>query len=339
MSTINSVNEMTSSSQRKPAILLPMTVLICTRNRGDSLVPTVRSILAADTTCAELLILDQSPDESTKLARAPFAEHPSLRYVQTASQGKGLALNEGLRIARYEFVAITDDDCEVAPDWLQPHLDAFLRYPKMILTYGNVLPVEHDPVRGFIPTYYVPHDMLVTNIWQKLPARGIGANTAVRRKEILDLGGFDTELCPGGIFKACVDRDMTIRCILRGYHVFESRDSKVYHYGFRNWVQGKTLACNAFFGIGAAHSKAIKCGYPGAIVLLLWELMAYAFLPSLKSQILMQRPYGWNRVIYFVRGMIAGWKFPIDKEHITFKNQTAKEQSSAPVESEAFMIR
>ena len=339
MSTINSVNGMSISSQRKPADPLPMTVLICTRNRGDSLVPTVRSILSAETTCAELLILDQSPDETTKLALAPFADHPCLRYVQTASQGKGLALNEGLRIARYEFVAITDDDCEVAPDWLQPHMEAFLRYPDMILTYGNVLPVEHDPIKGFIPTYYVPRDLLVTNIWQKLPARGIGANTAVRRKEILALGGFDTELCPGGIFKACVDRDMTIRCILRGYHVFESRDSKVYHYGFRNWVQGKTLACNAFYGIGAAHIKAVKCGYPGAIVLLLWELMAYALLPSFWSQITLQRPYGWNRVIYFARGMAAGWKFPIDKEHMTFKNQEAQEQSVGSVESEAFMIR
>jgi len=329
---------MTFPLQQTPAITLPITVLICTRNRGDSLVPTVRSILSAETLCQELIIIDQSPDEATKLALSPFQDNSCLRYIHTSSQGKGLALNEGLRLAKNDIVAITDDDCEVASDWLIPHFEAFARYPRLALTYGNVLPVEHDPIKGFIPTYYVQIDRLVTNIWQKLSARGIGANTAVRRKTILAMGGFDTELCPGGLFKACVDRDMTIRCILNDYHVFESRDSKVYHYGFRNWQQGKTLACNAFYGIGAAHIKAVKCGHLKAIVLLLWELVAYALLPSLWSLITLQRPFGFNRFVNFARGMIDGWKFPIDKEHITFIHHTEEEPTHTRTEPNACAI-
>lgn len=339
MSESNSFKHMSFSSPQISATNPPITVLICTRNRGDSLVPTVRSILSAETLCAELIIIDQSPDEATKLALTPFEDHPCLRYVHTTSQGKGLALNEGLQLARHDIIAITDDDCEVAPDWLAPYLEVFARYPDVVLTYGNVLPVEHNPVKGFIPTYYVQKDRLVTNIWQKLSARGIGANTALRRKPILTMGGFDTELCPGGLFKACVDRDMTIRCILSGHHVFESRDSKVYHYGFRNWEQGRTLACNAFYGIGAAHIKAVKCGHLGAVVFLLWELIAYALLPSLWAVLTLQRPFGLNRVINFVRGMIDGWNFPMDREHITFKNHAAVEQSLTLVDSEACVMR
>jgi len=338
---------MEKESQSSPDLALPITVLICTRERGDSLVPTVRSILSAEITCAELLIVDQSKDDATELALLPFRKDPRLRYMHSTTQGKGLSLNEGLKAASYEYVAITDDDCEVAPGWLAPHLRAFDADPKLILTYGNVLPVEHDPGRGFIPTYYVLQDRYVTNIWQKLLARGIGANTAVRRTPILEMGGFDPELCPGGLFKACVDRDMTIRCVLNGFHIYESRDSKVYHYGFRNWEQGKKLACNAFYGIGAAHIKAIKCGRMDAIVLLLWELMAYALLPSLWCALTLRRPFGWNRVVHFVKGMQDGWKFPVDKKHMIFRRPasdtepTGSHRVDSPhrVESEACIIQ
>lgn len=319
--------------QQPPTTCAPFSVLICTKNRGDSLIPTVRSILAADTRCDELLILDQSPGYATQEALVPFRDDPRLRYVRTDTQGKGLSLNEGLRLVKHDIVAITDDDCEVLEDWPIQQVQAFARDEKLAITYGNVLPVDHDPLQGFIPTYYVNQDRFVTNIWQKLSARGIGANTVVHRKHILALGGFDPELCPGGTFKACVDRDMTIRCVLAGYHVYESRDSRVYHYGFRNWDDGRKLACNAFYGIGAAHIKPLKCGKMGALVLLLWELGAYAVAPTLWSAMSLRRPFGLNRVLYFFRGMYDGWKLPVDKQYMIYQGQAAASQTTAPGDS------
>jgi glycosyltransferase involved in cell wall biosynthesis len=326
------------ASQPTPLSPLPVTVLICTRNRGNSLVPTVRSILA-DPSCTELLILDQSSNDATECALADFRDDARLRYLRSTTRGKGLALNEGLRIARCEIVAITDDDCEVAPDWLLSHLEAFARYPHLALTYGNVLPVEHNPALGFIPTYYVPRDGLITNIWQKLPARGIGANTAVRRDVILQMGGFDPELCPGGVFHACVDRDMTIRCVLSGHAVYETRASNVYHYGFRNWEQGRTLACNAFYGIGAAHAKALKCGYGGAFVLMLWEFMVYALIPALLAAATLRRPFGVKRLLGFMRGVRDGWRFPMDRQHILFQQASINERPLPHIESKDRAIR
>ena len=337
MSAFNSSAPIPPASPPTPASL-PVTALICTRNRGDSLVPTVRSILTADTPCAELLIVDQSSDDETERALDDFRSDSRLHYLRSTTQGKGMSLNEGLRAARCEIVAITDDDCEVAPDWLLSHLDAFSRYPKLALTYGNVLPVEHDPARGFIPTYFVPRDRLITSIWQKFSARGIGANTAVRRELILAMGGFDPELCPGGHFLACVDRDMTIRCVLSGHPVYETRASKVYHYGFRNWEQGRALACNAFYGIGAAHAKALKCGRWGALPLMLWELLAYALVPALWSAITLRRPVGVNRVLCFLRGARDGWRFPVDRQHILFQNAEADKRPLPRVDSNACVL-
>ena len=325
--------------QQSATTCAPFSVLICTRNRGDSLIPTARSILAADTRCEELLVVDQSSNSATADALKAFRDDPRLRYIHTDTQGKGLALNEGLRLAKHDLVAITDDDCEVLADWPIQQVQAFARDEKLALTYGNVLPVDHDPLQGFIPTYYVNQDRLITNIWQKLSARGIGANTVVHRRRILGLGGFDPELCPGGSFKACVDRDMTIRCVLAGFHVYESRESRVYHYGFRNWDDGRTLACNAFYGIGAAHIKPLKRGNPAALVLLLWELGAYAVAPTLWSAMALRRPFGLNRVIYFLRGMRDGWKCPVDKQYLIYHGQAAASQSAAHSETEACAVR
>ncbi len=186
-----------------------------------------------------------------------------------------------------------------------------------------MLPVEHDPGDGFIPTYFVTKDRLCKNMWQKLTARGIGANTAVRRKEVLELGGFDPELCPGGIFKACVDRDLTVRCLLSGYYVYESCDSVVYHYGFRTWEQGRILARNAFYGIGAAHAKPLKCGRPSALVVLLWELGAYALAPSIRATLTLSRPLGWARVLHFLRGVKDGLRCQVDRKTMLYIGATA----------------
>jgi GT2 family glycosyltransferase len=300
-----------------------VSALICTRGRGDSLIPTVRSILRPDNICMELVVIDQSSDSETERALRPFMTDPRLRYIRTTTRGKGISLNIGLEECRGEIVAITDDDCEVGKDWPRYMLRAFHEHPRLAISYGNVLPVEHDPDQGFIPTYSVTKDRLCKNMWQKLTARGIGANTAVRRKEVLELGGFDPELCPGGIFRACVDRDLTVRCLLAGYYVYEASESVVYHYGFRTWEQGRVLARNAFYGIGAAHAKPIKCGRPDAALVLLWELGAYALGPSIWATLTFSRPLGWNRVISFMRGVRDGMRCQVDRKQMLYIGATA----------------
>src|SRR5579871_4460836 len=104
----------TSLPQSTTQTTLPtVSALICTRNRGDSLIPTVRSILRPNNPCMELVIIDQSSDDATENALKPFMSDSRLRYLRTTTRGKGIALNIGLEECRGEIVAITDDDCEV----------------------------------------------------------------------------------------------------------------------------------------------------------------------------------------------------------------------------------
>lgn len=295
-----------------------VTALVCTRDRADSVVATVRGILHAGSICQELLIVDQSDDGRTEEALRPFSEDPRLRYIRSPTKGKGAALNLGLAEAKGDIVAITDDDCEVGEGWPSQHAEIFSQHPQVAISFGNVLAVEHDRERGFIPDYISRRDRLCKNIWDKLPARGIGANMAVRRKVVLALGGFDPALGPGGKFHACVDGDMTVRSLLAGYHVYESKESYVYHRGFRDWEQGRTLARNAWFGIGAAYVKPLKCGRWGALPVFLYEFFQGALLPFVWATLTFRRHKGWVPVVSFLRGALEGWRAPVDRERILY---------------------
>src|SRR5262249_39605401 len=95
----------------RPIVAALVSVIVCTRNRGDNIVPTAKSILKDSYLNFELIIVDQSGDDLTEKALAPLcAEDSRVRYVKTEPRGKSTALNFGAQTARGEYIALTDDD-------------------------------------------------------------------------------------------------------------------------------------------------------------------------------------------------------------------------------------
>lgn len=291
---------------------LTSSALICTFGRPDMVASAVRSILKHGVGLGELIVVDQSVDDLTQRALAEFDVDPRFRYIHSATQGKGSALNLGLSQARGDIVAISDDDCVVHENWLGGLLDAFRRFSGVAVVYGEVLAAPYDRRHGFIPVYAVKRERLCRTALQKMLMRGIGANMAVRRDIALKIGGFDSELGPGGRFRACVDGDMTLRCVLAGFEVCETPASTVTHLGFRNWDAGRVLTRNAYLGIGAAYVKPIRCGRWSALPVLVYEFVFQAVVPSVWSTLTFRRPTGWSRVAHFLKGAAAGWRSPID---------------------------
>ena len=255
---------------------------------------------------------------------APFLNDSRLRYLRTPTQGKCHALNIGIAAARNEIVVITDDDCEVLPDWSLAHVQAFHDNPRVAVTFGNVLALDYDTKAGFTPVYLRTNDFLCRNVWQKLYARGIGANMALSRKAWREIGGFDPELGPGGRFPACEDGDFAVRCLLAGHYVFETSHSTVTHFGFRTWDQGRQLTRDAFYGIGAAYIKPLKCGHLSVLPLLAYEFVRYALYPSLAATLGWRpgKPTNWQRVHFFMRGILRGLRVPVNRTNMTYLPRT-----------------
>jgi glycosyltransferase involved in cell wall biosynthesis len=295
-----------------------ISALVCTCRRGRLIIDTVSSILANTHPNFELVVVDQSKDNETREALRPFSTDPRLRYLKSATIGKGDALNAGLRETKGTAVAITDDDCTVSPDWLETFASIFAAHPKVAVAFCCVEAGEHDRTAGFVPDYVRAGDRMLTSMHDARHVRGLGAGIAVRRDMIEEIGGFDPMLGPGSRFQDCDDRDVAIRALLARHYVYETSIIAVKHFGFRTWQQGPQLTRRNFLGIGAAYSKFLKCGRIELMYIPAYEFIKYALWPPIRDLLHLRQPRGIVRITAFVKGFIEGLRTPLDKATMIF---------------------
>lgn len=60
-----------------------VSVIVATRNRNGNVVRTVRSVLDNEYPEFELIVVDQSDDDTTRVALEPFANDRRFRYSHT----------------------------------------------------------------------------------------------------------------------------------------------------------------------------------------------------------------------------------------------------------------
>ena len=143
--------------------------------------------------------VDIKTKPNTRASRAieQFQENPRLRYVRSNTVGLGVAHNVGLAHARADIVAMTDDDCGVDNNWMQEIAAVFAQNPRVAVVYCNVVPVLPDPSLGFVSSYVTSSSRLMTQMRDFCAPHGIGAGFAVRRKVLMEKGGFDNLLGSG----------------------------------------------------------------------------------------------------------------------------------------------
>ncbi len=110
---------------------MKITVILCTYNRCESLAKTLESIAASilpESVEWEVLVVDNnSKDQTREVAENISDLYPGrFRYIHEPQQGLSHARNTGIRAARGDILAFTDDDVIVEPTWLD-NLTAPLR--------------------------------------------------------------------------------------------------------------------------------------------------------------------------------------------------------------------
>lgn len=289
-----------------------VTAAVCTRNRGDSVVATISSLLESVCADFEVVIIDQSDDDSSETALGALLNDNRVRYVRSTTRGLGSARNEAIRIASGEICCFTDDDCTVPPDWLGAMADVFRKDERIAVVFCNVIAGPHDYSKGFVPCYRCEKNRIFARIQDKSVARGIGAGMAVRRSAMVEMGGFDEMLGPGGRFPSCDDGDIASRALLLGYCVYETSETAVTHFGFRTWEQGRELGRRDWIGIGAAFVKPLKCHRWVFLPVVLHEVFTWAIGQPLKPLLRLRRPQGLSRTIHFLRGAWLGWQTTVN---------------------------
>ena len=297
---------------------MKVSALVCTRNRPAPVAHVVASLLADKSEPIELLVIDQSDGEETERALDVFASDPRFRYLRSKVRGKGAALNEGLKLAKQAIVVCTDDDCEVPPGWVTDMARVLESEPSAVVLFCNVVAVEHDATKGYVPTYTVPRNRLLRSISAICGGLGIGAGMAVRRDFALSVGGFDESFGPGARFPSADEWDLAMRALLSGKHVYETTELSLLHDGFRTFEEGRVHARRDWIALGAVCAKPLRAGYLSAAVVPVWLFGTRALLPPVMDALHFRRPRGVVRVTAFLRGFVEGFRTPVDAETLCF---------------------
>lgn len=212
---------------------MTVSLVVCTRNRGVRLGDFFASLsrLAPPAEGWELILVDNGSTDATAdaihrfAASAPFA----VRYVRAATPGLSHARNAGLRHAGGRIVAFTDDDCYPQPDYLRAMVEVFEEHQAGVVG-GRV--VLHDPadarvgVKDALEAFEIPPGQFVR------AGAMHGANMAVRREVLEQIGGFDPLLGAGTRCVAGEDTDFIARAAWAGWTVrYDPRPVVAHHHG------------------------------------------------------------------------------------------------------------
>ena len=180
-----------------------VSVVICTRDRADSLARTLSSLRDQTRKPEQIVVVDNaSRDPNTRVVT--LAE--GVDYVREDRPGLDVARNTGARKSVGEVVAYTDDDVVLHPRWLE-HLVAGFDSPNVLAVTGLVLPAELETDaqilfeqqwgfgRGFRridfdDQYFARHRHYGCPVWEI----GTGASMAFRRDAFTKVGYFDERL-------------------------------------------------------------------------------------------------------------------------------------------------
>ncbi|MEM1084789.1 MAG: glycosyltransferase [Verrucomicrobiota bacterium] len=208
---------------------LTVSVIVCTRDRPDDVLNCMRSLAALKEAPLEILLVDNAPsDESTR--DVVVKGFPGVRYIREDTPGLDHARNRGIREARGDILAYTDDDVEVDKGWIAAVRSAFQEDDSIGLVTGLVEPVEQETEaqilfedyggfgRGWTRTYLQSVRGQAMS-WDKVGAGqlGAGANMAVRRKALEDTGFFDPALDVGTPTLGGGDHEIFFRFLKSGW--------------------------------------------------------------------------------------------------------------------------
>ena len=131
------------------------TVLISTRDRAAALEKCIESFASLKASWSwELVIVDNGSSDTTEdtCRRAAARFSFPIRYVLERKLGLSAGRNAGLRVAKGEYIAITDDDVIVDPNWLEEIVSAFDQQPDIGFQGGRLLLGSEDLQRVAILT-------------------------------------------------------------------------------------------------------------------------------------------------------------------------------------------
>ncbi len=333
-------------------------IIIPTRNRGDLITNSLKSLQANQSENFHVWVVDQSENTLTAETVQTFVKKDGrFSLITTYTKGADIARNIGLQAGESPLVAFIDDDCCVVDTWIETLLNEYAAYPDVDSIFGRVIPMEVPDtisnekelaeikrLQQVLPMAKKedPNHQLFTFNHQDNLGFGHGANMSFRRSTFTEIGIFDEYLGGGAPLKSWEERDIGYRILHKGGSILYSPDVIVYHNHWRGWSDVRTAFKGYAIGTGAVVGKYIRLGdWKSILVLINWIMQqgVRQILSGIFKWQSWQKAYiGLLQLIYPWIGLWQSQQYAIDRQNRVYigkKGQNIKKtrNHSAPVNS------
>jgi GT2 family glycosyltransferase len=234
--------------------VVPVAVAISTLDRPDALARCLESLAAGSALPAEVVVVDQSADESARPVVDAANGLPDVIYVPQELTGLSVGQNAAVARSTCPVVAVLDDDCRADGRWVEIVHRVLDDDRPVDVVGGRVLPLDADrpglhPVSSrtsMEPRIFDRRD----RPWDV----GSGNNFALRRAWFDRVGGCDARLGPGSPGRGACDVDLFYRLMRAGARAAYDPELLVLH---ERATRAQRLARRVPYGFGMGAACAI----------------------------------------------------------------------------------
>lgn len=221
-----------------------LTVIVCTRERPESLRDALRGVLDQDSPATRVIVVDNAPvSDATRRVVAQLHD-PRISLVTEPVPGLSRARNTGVASARTPWVAFTDDDVIPDPGWLSGIRTGIAAGGAGTACVTGLVPTAElrTPAQAWFDARIGWNRVFSAQVFHRdrppsdLPLfpfqvgrLGAGANFAARRDVITELGGFDVHLGAGTPSRGGEDIDFFFRLVVAGHTLVYEPSAIVWH--------------------------------------------------------------------------------------------------------------
>ncbi|MGZ3853429.1 MAG: glycosyltransferase family 2 protein [Flavisolibacter sp.] len=306
------VEHFLSDGEEKAITGTGVTVAVCTRNRTEDLKLCLQALMRIKDKGQEIIVVDNAPSDNS--TRELVAQFPSVHYVLEQRKGLDVARNRALAEASNEIVVFTDDDALPEPDWIEkivPHFDD----PLVVCVTGMTMPLEQETeaqeaIENYSPFakgYFRKRFSFTKSHPLSTGSIGAGANMAIRKAVIEEIGGFDEALDAGTKTQSGGDHEFFARILLAGYHIVYEPEAMSWHRHRRTWEEAVSAIHGYGVGVYAFWTRLFYVEKQYSIILFSKRWLLDTQLPNLyRSMFKIGKHYPLSFVFAELRGCLKG---------------------------------
>jgi len=168
---------------------MKFSILVPAYNEEQSISSCLNSLISVVYDDKEIIVIDDASTDRTIQAIEKFLDKGVILVMREKNGGRAAALNSGLQRATGDVIITTDADTVTPSDWLQRFKSCFEQQD--VVAVGGAYQACNKDKPLINATSIL--DQILNGVFKKslVPNKLSGVNSAILRKVLLDLGGFN----------------------------------------------------------------------------------------------------------------------------------------------------